>query len=484
MNNPIRRLALVMAIMFCSLLVSSTWIQFFQAQELRDKPGNRRTLLATYSRERGQILVGNQAVALSQRTEDEFAYQRSYPQGPTYSHITGYHSFIYGAGGGLESAADKLLTGDDPRLFFRRLGDVITGRQPSGINLELSIDRRAQQAAEEGLGDQRGAVVALDPRTGAILAMVSHPDFDPNRLAGHDSARVQAAWADLNENPGRPLVNRAIGGDTYPPGSVFKVVTAAAALESKRFDENSELPGPARLPLPQTNIELPNAGGGACGDGRPSLTDALAKSCNTAFGWLGMELGAQALRDQAGKFGFGQQLSVPMAVSPSRVPEQINKPQEALSAIGQYDVRVTPLQVAMIAAGVANEGVVMQPYLVRQTKGADLAVLDQTQPRELGRAVSKDTAGALSRMMQKVVTDGTGTRARIDGIKVAGKSGTAEHGEGRNPHAWFMSFAPADDPKIAVAVVIEDGGNAGSEAAGGRISAPIARDVMKAVIAP
>ncbi|GMA41681.1 penicillin-binding transpeptidase domain-containing protein [Mobilicoccus caccae] len=223
---------------------------------------------------------------------------------------------------------------------------------------------------------------------------------------------------------------------------------------------------------------------GACGDGRPSLTDALAKSCNTAFGWLGMELGAQALRDQAGKFGFGQQLSVPMAVSPSRVPEQINKPQEALSAIGQYDVRVTPLQVAMIAAGVANEGVVMQPYLVRQTKGADLAVLDQTQPRELGRAVSKDTAGALSRMMQKVVTDGTGTRARIDGIKVAGKSGTAEHGEGRNPHAWFMSFAPADDPKIAVAVVIEDGGNAGSEAAGGRISAPIARDVMKAVIAP
>lgn len=484
MNNPIRRLALVIAVMFCSLLVASTWIQFVQAGELRDKPGNRRTLLATYSRERGQILVGNQAVARSEKTDDEFAYQRSYPQGSTYSHITGYQSFIYGTGGGLEHSADQLLTGDDPRLFFRRLGDLLTGRQPSGINLELTIDPRAQKAAEEGLGDQRGAVVALDPRTGAILALVSHPEYDPNSLSGHDSAAVQKAWARLNADKSRPLVNRAIGGDTYPPGSVFKVVTAAAALESRRFDENSRLPGPAKLRLPQTTIDLPNAGGGACDGGTVSFTRALAKSCNTAFGWLGMQLGAQSMRDQATKFGFGQQLSIPMPVTPSRMPDQINAPQEALTAIGQYDVRVTPLQVAMIAAGVANDGVVMQPYLIRQTKGSDLQVLDQTTPRQLSRAVSGDTAKALTRMMESVVTEGTGTRAAIDGIPVAGKSGTAEHGEGTDPHAWFMSFAPANDPKIAVAVVVEDGGNAGSEAAGGRISAPIARDVMKAVIAP
>ena len=484
MNNPIRRLALVIALMFTSLLVASTWIQYVTADDLRDKPGNRRTLLATYSRERGQILVGNQAVARSEETDDEFVYQRSYPQGPTYSHVTGYHSFVYGAGGGLESAADALLTGDDPRLFFRRLGDILTGRRPSGINLELTLDPRAQKAAEEGLGDQRGAVVALDPRTGAILALVSHPEYDPNSLAGHDSDEVQKAWARLNSAPGRPLVNRAIGGDTYPPGSVFKVVTAAAALESGRFSETSMLAGPARLRLPQTEVDLPNAGGGACGGGTVSLTRALATSCNTAFASLGMDLGADALRDQAGKFGFGSQLAIPMTVTPSRVPEEMNEPQEALSAIGQYDVRVTPLQVAMIAAAVANDGTLMQPYLVRQTKGSDLSVIDQTRPTELGEAVSPDTAAALTRMMTAVVTEGTGTRARIDGVAVAGKSGTAEHGEGRPPHAWFMSFAPADDPKIAVAVVVEDGGRAGSEAAGGRVSAPIARDVMKAVIAP
>lgn len=484
MNNPIRRLALVIALMFCALFIASTWIQFVQADELRDRPGNRRTLLASYSRERGQILVGTQAVALSRQTDDEFSYQRSYPEGPTYSHVTGYYSFIYGAGGGLESASDKLLTGDDPALFFRRLGDMLTGRRTSGINLELTIDPRAQKAAEEGLGNQRGAVVALDPRTGAILAMVSHPDYDPDRLAGHDAARVQAAWEELNSATGRPLVNRTIGGDLYPPGSVFKVVTAAAALESKRFEESSQLPGPAQLRLPQTTTDLPNSGGGSCDGGTVTLTRALAMSCNTAFGWLGMELGAQAMQEQAAAFGFGTELAVPMNVTPAQVPEQMNTPQEALTAIGQYDVRVTPMQVAMIAAGVANDGVVMQPYLVRQTRGSDLTVLDQTAPKELSRAVSKDTAQALNRMMRQVVTDGTGKRARIDGVEVAGKSGTAEHGEGRNPHAWFMSFAPADDPKIAVAVVVEDGGNAGSEAAGGRISAPIARDVMRAVIAP
>lgn len=483
MNNPIRRLAFVIALMFCALLVASTSIQYFQADELRNKPGNRRTLLATYSRERGQILVGNQAVAVSEETDDEFAYRRSYPQGRTYSHITGYHSFVYGAGGGLEQASDALLTGEDPALFFRRLGDVITGRRPSGINLELTIDPRAQKAAEEGLGNQRGAVVALDPRTGAILAMVSHPEYDPNALSGHDASQVTEAWKELTTAKGRPLTNRAIGGDLYPPGSVFKVVTAAAAIESGRFEENSTLPGPARLPLPQSTSSLPNSGGGSCKGGQVTMTQALAMSCNTAFGWLGMELGADTLKKQATAFGFGADLGVPMSVTPSTMPESINKPQEALSAIGQYDVRVTPLQVAMIAAAVADDGVVMKPYLVQQTRGSDLAVLDKTHPEELGRAMSRDTADALNRMMQQVVVDGTGKRAAIDGIAVAGKSGTAEHGEGRNPHAWFMSFAPADDPQIAVAVVVEDGGNAGSEAAGGRVSAPIARDVMKAVIA-
>lgn len=484
MNNPIRRLALVMACMFAALLISSTWIQFFQAAELRDKPGNRRTLLATYSRERGSILVDGEAIARSEEVDDEFKYQRSYPGGPSYGHITGYLSFLYGSGGGLEDSADELLTGEAPRLFFRRLGDLITAREPSGVNLELTIDPRAQKAAEEGLGEQRGAAVAIDPRSGAILAMVSHPEYDPNRLTGNDPDDVAQAWKQLNDAPGRPMINRAIAGDLYPPGSVFKVVTAAAALSSGDYTEESRLPGPAKLRLPQTNIDLPNAGGGACNGGETSLRGALRTSCNTAFGYLGMQLGAEAMREQASKFGFGQQIAVPMPVTPSSMPDQINKPQEALTAIGQYDVRVTPLQVAMVAAAVGNEGKVMKPYLIAQTRGADLDVLEQTRPAQLGRAVDKDVASTLTDMMEGVVESGTGTRAQIDGVRVAGKSGTAEHGEGRNPHAWFMAFAPAKDPTIAVAVVVEDGGRDGSEAAGGRVSAPIARDVMKAVITP
>lgn len=482
MNNPIRRLSLLVALLFCTLFIASSWIQFVQAQELRDKPGNRRTLLATYSRERGAILVAGEAIARSESTPDELKFQRTYPQGKLYSHITGYYSFLYGAGGGLESAENDLLTGESAQLLYRRLGDLLTGRRSTGVNLELTINPQAQRAAQEGLGDQRGAVVALDPKTGAILALVSHPQYDPNLLAGHTTAPVQKAWADLNGARTKPMSNRAIAGDLYPPGSVFKIVTAAAALSSGRFTDSSQVPGPKVLDLPETTAGLVNDWGGACDDGTVTLTRALEKSCNTAFGWLGMELGGQAMRDQAAKFGFGQQFGIPMAVTPSSLPAQMNKAQEAQSAIGQYDVRVTPLQVAMISAAVANKGTVMAPFIVKQTRGGDLEVIDQTAPKEIGQAVSPEVAQALTAMMEKVVESGTGTRAKISGVAVAGKSGTAQHGEGRAPHAWFTSFAPADDPKVAVAVVIEDGGNAGNEAAGGRISAPIARDVMKAVI--
>ena len=482
MNNPIRRLSLLVAFLFCTLFIASSWIQFVQADELREKPGNRRTLLASYSQERGAILVGGEAIAQSEPTDDELQYQRTYPKGKLYSHLTGYYSFLYGAGGGLESAENGLLTGQSDQLFYRRLGDLLTGKQPTGVNLELTIDPRAQQAAQESLGSQRGSVVALDPKTGAILAMVSHPQYDPNMLANHDTDTVQEAWADLNADPGRPMINRAITGDLYPPGSVFKIVTAAAALSSGRFDANSALPGPAELDLPETTAGLVNDWGGQCGDGTVDLVEAMQDSCNTAFGWLGMQLGGQTIREEAARFGFGQQLSVPMAVTPSSVPTQMNRPQEAQAAIGQYDVRVTPLQVAMVSAAVANEGSLMQPFLVKQTRGADLEVIDDTSPRELGRPVSKDIAAALTTMMEAVVREGTGTRAQISGMSVAGKSGTAEHSEGRAPHAWFTAFAPVSDPEVAVAVVVENGGDAGMSAGGGRVAAPIARDVMKAVI--
>jgi penicillin-binding protein A len=482
-NSPIRRLAAVVLVLFGTLLVSSTYIQFVQASALRDKPGNRRTLLENYARERGPILVGGRSIAQSVPTDDDLRYRRRYSQSELYAHLTGYYSFVYGAGAGIERSEDALLSGSSDQLFYRRMVDLVTGRQPQGASVELTIDPAAQRAAADGLGRQRGAVVALDPRTGAILALVSSPTYDPNRLTGHDVNRVQDAYKQLNADEDDPLVDRAINGDLYPPGSTFKIVTSAAALSSGKYDEHSQVFGGARLDLPQTSTDLPNDFPGPCGSGnRVDLTHALEISCNTAFGSLGLALGGDALREQAAKFGFGDRLNVPMPVTPSTVPAGMNPPQSAQAAIGQFDVRVTPLQMAMVSAGIANKGVVMSPYAVKTVRSPDLDVLEQARPQELSQAVSEDVAAQLTRMMQKVVTDGTGTRAQIPGVSVAGKTGTAQQGPGEPPHAWFTAFAPADDPKVAVAVVVEDGGKAGSEAFGGRVAAPIAKSVMQAVL--
>jgi peptidoglycan glycosyltransferase len=482
-NAPIRRLSAVVALLFTALLVSSTWIQFVQAKELQERPDNRRTLLATYARERGQILVDGAPVARSVPSNDELKWLRTYPQGRLYSHVTGYYSFTYGPGGGLEGAENALLSGQSDKLFYRRVSDMLTGRKQAGASLELTLNPRAQAAAAKALGGQRGAVVALDPTTGAILAMVSNPEYDPATLTSHDSSKVETAWTRLNGDDTRPLVNRAIGGNLYPPGSTFKIVTAAAALSSRKYTEESVIPGPARLDLPQTSADLPNSNKQACGpDDKTTLKRALEISCNTAFGWLGMELGAEEFRAQAAKFGIGDPLQIPMRVSPSSVPKELNDPQLAQSAIGQYDVRVTPLQVAMISSGVANKGIVMKPYLVKSVLSSDLDTIEEARPSQMSQAVEADQASALTRMMEAVVETGSGRAAQIGGVSVAGKTGTAQHAAGKAPHAWFTGFAPADDPKVAVAVVVEDGGNAGNEAAGGRVAAPIAKAVMEAVI--
>ncbi len=484
MNSPVRRLSLVVSLLFALLLGSLTWVQFVNAKTLQDKPGNRRTLLATFSRDRGAILVGSTPVARSVPSKDEYKFQRTYPQSRLYSHVTGYYSFVYGAGGGIEGSQDSLLSGSSDALFYRRMMDLVTGKPPAGASVQLTINAAAQRAADDALGSQRGAVVALNPKTGAILAMVSHPDYDPSLLATHKLSDSTKAWKSLTTNSSRPLDNRAIAGRLYPPGSVFKLVTAAAALSSGKYSESSQIPGPASLDLPQTTVNLKNDFAGSCGGGGTvTLTRALQISCNTAFGYLGLHLGAQALQEQAAKFGFGRALRVPMPVTPSTVPAQLDPPQTAQSAIGQYDVRVTPLQVAMVAAAIANHGQVMQPNLVKAVLAPDLSVISQPQPSSLGTAISSDAAAQLTRMMQAVVADGTGTKGQIPGVSVAGKTGTAQQAPGQPPHAWFTAFAPADDPQVAVAVVVEDGGKAGNEAYGGTVAAPIAKKVIEAVLA-
>jgi peptidoglycan glycosyltransferase len=489
MNKPIRRVSFIVAVLFCTLLFSTTWIQFVTAKSLDNRPNNRRTLLDSYSRERGAILVAGSPIAKSVPTKDELKWVRTYPKARLYSQVTGYYSFTYGAGGGLEGAADPTLSGQSDKLFYGRVLDMLTGKPPTGASLELTINPKAQEAADKALGDLRGAVVALNPKTGAILAMVSHPQYDPSTLAGHQTGKgspVERAWKKVMiTDPQNPAINRAITGDLYPPGSTFKLVTTAAALSSGKFTEESQVPGPASLTLPGTSTDLPTDDHQPCGPGdKTTLTHALQISCNSAFGWLGMSLGDEALRAQAAKFGFGDSLRIPTRVEPSVFPANHSKAKTAQASIGQSDVRVTPLQMAMVSAAIANKGTVMTPYLIQDTRNSSLDVIDQTQPEQLSQAITPDVATALTRMMITVVKSGTGTEAQIPGIEVAGKTGTAQTGQGRAPLAWFTAFAPANDPQIAVAVVVENGGNAGTEVSGGRVAAPIARQVLEAVLKP
>lgn len=483
MNAPIRKLALVIAVLFTSLLVSTTIIQGFQAKSINARPDNRRTLLATYGADRGAILYDSTPMAHSEQTDNQFQRLRVYPNGPLYAPVTGFFSFIYGAGNGLEAAENSLLNGSSDRLFYRRISDVFAGQRPSGANLETTINPAAQRAAYEGLNGQRGAVVAINPRTGAILAMVSSPTYDPNLLASHDLPAVEEAWTELNDDPDKPMLNRAIS-ESYPPGSTFKLVTAAAALSTGDYTIESELHAPQVLDLPGTSADLPNYGGAACDpSGTQQMIESMRISCNTAFGWLGMEIGDDALREQAARFGIGDSLRIPMQAARSSFPSESLSPDVlAQSAIGQRDVRLTPLQVAMISAAIANRGVVMQPYLVESVLGNDLSVLDETSPQQLSEAVTPEVASQLTRMMERVVESGTGTPAQIPGVAVAGKSGTAEVGGGQRAHAWFTAFAPADDPEVAVAVIVENQGDNQSESGGGRVAGPIAKAVMEAVL--
>ncbi|MBD0292653.1 MAG: penicillin-binding protein 2 [Jiangellaceae bacterium] len=487
MNGPIRKVAAGCMVLVAALLVNVTYVQAFQAEELNQRSDNRRVLLDEYARERGPILVGDTPVAQSVRTDDEFAYLRQYPSAAIYAPATGYYTIIFGRSA-VERAENEILAGTDDRLFARRLVDLVTNRERKGGGIRLTLDPAAQQAAFEALGDNKGAVVALDPRTGAILAMVSKPSFDPNPLASHNLAEQQDAWEALQADDDKPALNRVIA-QTLPPGSVFKIVTAATALESGRYQPESTVPGPAEYDLPQSTNTLPNQSGEPCGTGAEqltTLTNALRVSCNTAFAFLGNDLGDDALRDQAERFGFNAE---PMAdedlnAATSAFPTELDLPQTALSAIGQFDVRATPLQIAMVSAGVANGGVVMDPYLVDEILGPDIVtVLDKTEPEELSRAVSTQTARELTAMMVEVVEEGTGQNAQMDGIQVAGKTGTAQTTPDRPPYAWFTSFAPADDPQVAVAVVVEEAPDtARNDIGGGRLAAPIARDVMAAVL--
>ncbi|ATG50990.1 cell division protein FtsI [Brachybacterium vulturis] len=481
MNRPLRHVWLVISVLFLLLFTSTTYFQVIATDRLNANGHNARTLYNEYGRHRGPIVVDGHPVAISRSSDDTYGYLRSYDPGAMYAPVTGYYSVVYGFTG-IERALNDTLSGAADALFYHRISDILSGRQGRGATVELTLDAAAQEAAWDALDGRRGAAVALDPETGAVLAMVSAPSYDPNRLASHDRESVRQAWQELNEDPDRPLSNRAIGGDLYPPGSAFKLVVAASALESGRYTAESEIPGPGTWQLPNSTAVMNNhAGGGTepCGpEDTSTLADALRQSCNTSFAMLGVDLGEEQLRETAQEFGFGQHLTIPLSVTPSTIGQDLDAAQLATTSIGQYETRVTPLQMAMVAGTFANDGVVMQPQLVQAVRTSDLTTVSALTPKELGQPLTAANAAQMRQMMVGVVEDGTGGAAAIDGVEVGGKTGTAEWGEDRRAHSWFVGYAQQEDQKIAVAVVVEEGGY------GSRTAAPIAQDVMEAVIQP
>ncbi|MGW4424888.1 peptidoglycan D,D-transpeptidase FtsI family protein [Streptosporangium sp. NPDC004631] len=483
MNGPLKRAALACLLMFGLLMINVNYLQAVRAEDLRSDSRNTRNFFARYEIERGRITAGNKVLAESVDTGDnKFRFQRRYPEGKIYAPVTGF--FAPESERDMERAENRLLNGTSADLLIRRSIDLFTAKRSKGANVDLTINPRAQEAAYRALGasGKKGALVAIEPKTGAILAMVSIPTYDPNPLSKPSKEDVNKAYRKLDKDEDRPLVNRAIER-TYPPGSTFKVVTMAAYLESDdTVGPQTEVDAPQVLDLPNTTADLPNYGGAACGSGRVTLSFALEKSCNTPFGKIAMQLGYDAVHDQAEKFGIGgDALEIPMSVSASDFGPREDEAALAQASIGQRSNQMTPLQMAMIAAGIANNGVVMKPYLVNRIADAEGGEIDGADPTELSTAMSEDSARKLQEMMVNVVNNGTASAAQIPGVSVGGKTGTAETAQGRAPHAWFISFAPADDPKVALALIVESG-SAGDDASGGHTAAPIAKSVMEAVL--
>ncbi|WP_329174795.1 penicillin-binding transpeptidase domain-containing protein [Streptomyces sp. NBC_01477] len=484
MTRCIRRCAALGLALLLALALNAVRVMVLDAGAAAADPANRRIAIARYQHPRGGILVGAAKVTGSQDTGGQLAYARTYRDGPLYAPVTGFASQTYGTSL-LEGTEDGLLAGTSPRLASVPLWKEITRNRQRPGDVHTTIDAAAQKAAYAGLAGRRGAVAAIDPATGRILALVSSPSYDPALLAGTGPG-VTAEWQRLNDDPAQPMLDRAIR-QTYPPGSTFKVVTAAAALESGTVtDLLAPTDSPDPYQLPGTTVSLTNEGRG-CDDA--SVYDAFRISCNTVFAKLGADVGLTAMVRQAQAFGFNDtRLRIPPGVAKSNIDTAMGPDQVALSSIGQFDTTATPLQMAMVAAAVGNGGELMTPYLVDRVTNHAGAVVARTGPVRLHRAVSEGTAERLQQLMEAVVSDGTGTNAAIPGAVVGGKTGTAQHGFGNKgtPYAWFISYARppgADRAAVAVAVVVEDAEAARADISGGGTAAPIAKAVMRSVLA-
>ena len=480
MNRELKRVSLLIFAMFASLFVATTVIQIFSVDSLSQDQHNVRSAYDSYKTQRGAILVDGQPIAESIRTQDIYQYQRKYAD-PMYSAVTGFFS-LYQGSTGIESAMGSYLTGKNSSQFFEQISALLSGNPVQGASVELTIDPVVQKAAWDALGKMKGAVVALDPKTGNILALVSKPGFDANLLAVHSGVESNANYAKLLADKDGPLLNRA-ANELYAPGSIFKVIMATAAVESGKYTKDSEFPNPPKFQLPGTNFFVQNSGEGKCG-GKPtvSIADAVRFSCNVPMAQLGIAMGQETIRKQAQLFGFGRKVTYPMTSTASIYPDNMDDAQVGLSSFGQFDDRTNPLQMAMVSAAVANQGVEMKPNLVENVLSSSLSVIAQPQPEIFSQPMSKETAQAVKEMMIGAVQRGVSGNARIKDVVVAGKTGTAQNGKGEPFTLWFTGFAPADNPRVAVCVVIADGGGIGQGGVGNSLAAPVARKVMEAVL--
>jgi peptidoglycan glycosyltransferase len=459
-------------VLFLALLVNVSVVSLWRQSSLSADDRNRRVLDAEFAQNRGAILAGDTQIATTTPIKDRFKYQRSYPLGSLYATVTGWYAYDFGRSG-LESKYSTELAGTASSQTLDRLVDTFTGATPVGATIQTTINPKLQQVAAQQLAGKKGAVVALDPKTGAILAMVSTPTYDPNTLATHDLTAARASWAALNADASKPLSDRGTR-EIYPPGSTFKLVTAAAALENGMAPDTL-IDTPSKLTLPNSSSVLGNEAN--CGNTQQTMDRALQLSCNTAFANLGATLGAEKIRAQAEKFGFNTTPMTDLNAAKSQFPTKVDAAQTMLSAIGQYDVAASPLQMAMVAAAIANDGVLKTPYLVSEVRSADLRVLYRHGPDDK-QAMSAGSAQALQQMMVNVVQKGTGTKAQVQGVVVGGKTGTAQTDPTKNPYAWFVSFAK--DPDIAIAVFIEDANVDRTDIAGGALAGPIAKALIEA----
>ena len=497
MNRQIRQVAFLVLAMFSALSLSVTsvqglarpaiWEPWSSNNALNSDGRNSRTVNRDFDTDRGPILLADQTTAASTEKSENGQgsddYQRVYANGPLYAPVTGYFSPAFASMTGMEQAGNSVLNGDDPSLFSSRIKTLVTGGSQRGGAVQLTIDPEIQQAAYDALAGREGAVVALDPSTGAILAMVSSPSYDPSAFASQDANAANEASKTLSEDSSRPLDNRAIAGNRYPPGSTFKIITTAAALRTGKITPDAEVDAPDTITLPGTNHSLENYGGESCG-GRTSFSHAFAQSCNTPFAQLAMDVGEEELAKEAHNWGFDSDLSIPLKVTPSVYPHNDSQAQTAMAGIGQASVQATPLMMAMVAATVANDGEQMTPYLVSRTLDPDLNEVSTTSKKVARTPIDSATAKSLSSLMQTAVTEGTGTNAQVAGVQVAGKTGTAETGSDTGPTTWFAGFAGTDinKPQIALAVVLDGNADTEDNATGGKVAGPVAAQIIDAAV--